>query len=70
MATAAEFLRAYREQAGLDADDTMALLVEFFAGYGMTDSAADALCEYIEDEGMTGDFATVLKESGLGDMAE
>ena len=65
MATAAEFLRAYREQAGLDADDAIALLVDFLAGYGMTGSAADVLCDYIDDEGMTGDFAGLLKEDGL-----
>lgn len=65
MATAAELLRAYREQAGLDADDAIALLVDFLATYGMTDSAADTLCEYIDDDGMTEDFASLLKENGL-----
>jgi alkanesulfonate monooxygenase SsuD/methylene tetrahydromethanopterin reductase-like flavin-dependent oxidoreductase (luciferase family) len=65
MATAAEVLRAYREQAGLDADEAIALLVDFLASYGMTDSAADALCDYIDDEGMTEDFAGLLKEDGL-----
>ena len=65
MATAAELLRAYREQAGLDADDAIALLVDFLASYGITGSAADALCDHIDDEGMTGDFASLLKENGL-----
>ena len=45
MATGAQLLRAYREQAGLDADEAIALLVDFLATYGMTGSAADALCE-------------------------
>ena len=65
MATAAELLRAYREQAGLDAHDAIALVVDFLASYGMTGSAADALCDYIDDEGMTEDFAGLLKENGL-----
>ena len=65
MATAAKLLRAYRDQAGLDADDAIALLVDFLASYGMTGSAADALCEHIDDEGMTDDFASLLKENGL-----
>jgi len=65
MATAAKLLRAYRDQAGLDADDAIALLVDFLASYGMAGSAADALCEHIDDEGMTDDFASLLKENGL-----
>jgi len=31
----------------------------------MTGGAADALCGYIDDEGMTEDFAGLLKENGL-----
>jgi hypothetical protein len=65
MATAAELLRLYRDQALLDADDGIALLVDFFAGYGMTGGAADALCDYIDDEGMTEDFSALLRENGL-----
>jgi len=65
MATAAEFLRAYREQAGLDRDEAIALLVDFIAGYGLTDNAADVLCDYIDDEGMAEDFAALLRENGL-----
>lgn len=65
MATASKLLRAYRDQAGLDADDAIALLVDFLASYGITGSAAEALCDYIDDEGMTEDFAGLLKENGL-----
>jgi len=65
MASAAELLHAYREQAGLDADEAITLLAEFLASYGITGGAADALCDYIDDEGMTGDFAGLLKENGL-----
>ncbi len=65
MAAAAKLLRAYRDQAGLDADDAIALLVDFLATYGMTGSAAAALCDYIDKEGMTEDFAGLLKENGL-----
>jgi len=65
MATAADLLRAYREQAGLDADEAITLLTDFLASYGMTGGAADALCDHIDDEGMTEDFAGLLKENGL-----
>lgn len=65
MGTATKLLRAYRDQAGLDADDAIALLVDFLATYGMTGSAAAALCDYIDGEGMTADFAALLRENGL-----
>jgi hypothetical protein len=65
MATAAELLRAYREQAGLDADDAIALLVGFLASYGVTDAAVTVLCNHVDDEGMTEDFAALLRENGL-----
>ena len=65
MATAAEFLRAYQAQASLDADDAIVLLVDFLASYGMTGSAVNTLCDYIDDEGLTEDFAGLLKENGL-----
>ena len=65
MATAAKPLRAYREQAGLDADDGIALLMDSVASYRMTGSAADALCDDVDDEGMTEDFAGLLEENGL-----
>lgn len=65
MATAAELLQAYREQAGLEAEEAIAVLVDFLASYGMTDGAADSLCDYIDDEGLTEDFAGLLRENGL-----
>ena len=65
MATAAKLFHTYREQAGMDADDGVALLLEFLASYGMTDSAAGALCSCIDDEGLAEDFAGLLKENGL-----
>jgi hypothetical protein len=65
MATAAELLQAYREQASLDADEAITLLVEFLGSYGMTGGAADALCDYLDEEGMTEDFAGLLIENGL-----
>ena len=33
MATAAQLLRAYRERAGLDADEAISLLADFLATY-------------------------------------
>ncbi len=65
MATAAELLRVYGEQAGLEADEAISLLVDFFATYGMTSSVAGVLCDHIDDEGMTEDFAALLRENGL-----
>ena len=49
----------------MGADDVIALLIDFLASYGMTHNAAAALCNYIDDEGMTEDFASLLKENGL-----
>jgi len=65
MATAAELLQAYRDQAGLEADEAIAVLVDFFTSYGMTEGATDSLCDYIDDEGLTEDFAGLLRENGL-----
>ena len=65
MATAAELLRAYRDQASLDVDEAIELLVDFLASYAMTDSAAAALCDHIDDEGLTEDFAGLRKENCL-----
>ncbi|MGM0489072.1 MAG: hypothetical protein ACQESR_20215 [Planctomycetota bacterium] len=65
MTAAAELLRTYRGQAGLDAEDTIALLVDFLARQGMTDSAVDALCDYLDDEGLTKEFTGLLMENGL-----
>ena len=65
MTPAAELLRTYRGQAGLDAEDTMALLVDFLTRQGMTESATEALCEYIDDEGLSEEFASLLVENGL-----
>ncbi len=65
METAAEFLCAYREQAGLDADDALGFLIDFLRNYGMVERAATALCDLIDTEGMTSDLAGLLQESGL-----
>jgi len=65
MATAAELLRAYREQTGLDADDTIALLVDFLSTYGIAERAVGALCDCIDDEGIADDFSRLLQENGL-----
>ena len=65
MATAAEFLHVYREQTGLDADDTIALLVDFLSTYGIAERAVDALCDCIDDEGIAEDFSRLLQENGL-----
>jgi hypothetical protein len=65
MATAAEYLRAYRDQAGSDADDAIGSVVDFLTVYGLAESAVDVLCDLIDDEGMTRDFASQLKEHGL-----
>jgi len=65
MVTAAELLQAYRDQASLDTDEAIAFVVDFLVSYGMTGGAAEALCDYIDDEGLTEDFAGLLREDGL-----
>jgi hypothetical protein len=74
MATSAIYFQAYRDQADLDVDDAIALLMDFLGSYGLTDTAVNVLCEYIDEEGMTEDFSTLLKENGLvieaGDVLE
>lgn len=65
MATAADYLRVYRDQVGSDADEAVGVLVEFLTVYGLTESALDALCDLIDDEGMTRDFAAQLQEHGV-----
>jgi len=65
MATSAELVRAYRGQADLEADEAVAWLVDFLSTYGMTESVIAALCELIDDEGMTADLVGQLKENGL-----
>ena len=65
MATAADLVLAYRDQIGVDADETIKLLVEFLSSYGMSESAVRVLCDHVDDEGMTGDLASELQENGL-----
>lgn len=65
MATTAELLHAYQQQAGIDADEAVGLLLDFLASYGMTGNVTDVLCDHIDEEGMTGDFAQLLVDNGL-----
>jgi hypothetical protein len=65
MTAAAQLIRTYRDQAGLDADNAIELLVEFLSSYGMSESVVAVLCDHIDNEGMTGDLAQQLKENGL-----
>ena len=55
MATAADYLRAYREQTGMDAVAAIESVVEFLSVYGMTEAALDVLCGLIDGEGTTRD---------------
>lgn len=45
--------------------DRIAHRGEFLSVYGLTESALDVLCDLIDDEGMTRDFASQLKEHGV-----
>jgi hypothetical protein len=65
MATAAECLRAYRDQIGSESEDAVGSVVEFILVYGLAEGALDVLCEFIDDEGLTRDFAAQLVEQGL-----
>lgn len=65
MATAADYLRAYRDQTAIDSVAAMESVVEFLSVYGMTESALDALCDVIDEDEMTRDFANHLEADGL-----
>ena len=65
MATAADYLRAYRDQTGVDTVDAVASVVEFLSDYGMAESVVHVLCDLIDDQGMTRDFASELEANGL-----
>ena len=65
MATTEELVGVYSDQAGADADDVITLLLDFIASHGMTEGAIAALCSYLDDEGLSADFSTHLKENGL-----
>lgn len=65
MTTAADYLRAYREQTGVDAIAAIESVVEFLSVYGMSEAALSVLCEVMDEEGMTRDFAGHLEAEGL-----
>jgi hypothetical protein len=65
MASAANYVDAYQVQTGSDANDSVELLADFLISYGMTEAAIEALCQLIDDEGICGDFAQLLRENGL-----
>ncbi len=65
MATAADYLRAYRDQTGVDTVDAVESVVEFLSDYGMAESVVHVLCDLIDDQGMTRDFASELEANGL-----
>lgn len=65
MTSAAELLQTHRAQAGLDTDDALALLVDFFNRSDMAETAIDVFCDCLDDEGMTDEFASLLMEHGL-----
>jgi len=65
MATAVDYLRAYQDQTGVDADDAIELVVEFLSVYGMAENALHVLCDLIDGRGMTRDFASELEADGL-----
>jgi len=65
MLNSAELLGAYRDQAGLEADDAVEIVVDFLSSYGMAEGALAVLCDHVDDEGMTEDLARQLKEGGL-----
>jgi hypothetical protein len=65
VATAADYLRAYQDQTGVDADAALESVVEFLSVYGMGATALEVLCDTIDQEGMTRDFASQLEADGL-----
>jgi hypothetical protein len=63
MASAADYVDAYRAQTGSDANDSVELLADFLISYGMADLAIEVLCQLIDDEGICADFGQVLREN-------
>jgi hypothetical protein len=65
MKTVAELLYSYTEQARLDTEDILELLLEFCAETGMNDAAVAAVSERIEEEGAVEQLQAFLVERGL-----
>jgi hypothetical protein len=65
METVAELVKSYAQQALLDTEDVLELLLEFCADSGMHDAAITALAERIEEEGVVDEFRAYLVERGL-----
>jgi len=65
MKTVRELINTYADQAMLDADDVLELLLEFCAESELDDAAATALIERIEEEGVVDELRAFLVERGL-----
>jgi hypothetical protein len=65
MKTATELIRSYAEQAMLDTEDVLDLLLEFCADSEIDDVAVAALTERIEEEGVVDELRAFLVERGL-----
>jgi hypothetical protein len=65
MDSAAEYVLAYQSQTGSDGNDSVDLLADFLISYGMRDAAIDALCQLVDNEGISSDFGQYLRENGL-----
>lgn len=65
MISAAEYVFAYQNQTGSADTDSVELLADFLVSYGMTDAAVEALCQLIDEEGVTADFGQHMRENGL-----
>jgi hypothetical protein len=65
MKVVAELIKAYAEQALLDTEDVLDLLLEFCTESEIDDAAVTALIERIEEEGVVDELRAFLVERGL-----
>jgi hypothetical protein len=65
MKTVSELIRTYADQALLDSEDVLELLLEFCAESEIDDAAVTALIERIEEEGVVNELRAFLVERGL-----
>jgi hypothetical protein len=65
MKTVSELIESYAEQAHLDTEDILELLLEFYADSGMGDAAITTLSDRIEAEGIVDELQEFLVQRGL-----
>lgn len=65
MTTVTELLESYVQQARLEPEDVLELLLDFCADTGIQDAAVATLSEHIEEEGVVDELREYLVQRGL-----